>query len=82
MILYLGVCILVFLAHNSSDLGEGELVPELLIPTQGLGFVQEDHSLGIVLLITSQNSQTEQTFSYCFLVSELLNRESYNGGEH
>lgn len=74
---YLGVCVLVSLAHYSSDLGEGELVPELLIPTKGLGFIQEVQSQGIVLLFTSQNGQTEQTSSHCFLVSELLNRHTF-----
>lgn len=56
---YLCLCILVSLSYYSSDLGEGEMIPELIIPTQGLGFFQQDQSLGMVVLFTSQSGQTE-----------------------
>ena len=84
VVLYLDVCVWVSLAYYSSDRGEGELVPELLHPPQGPGCVQQDQSLGVVLLFTRQNSQTEQTPSHCFLVSKLLItfRKSCKGGEN
>lgn len=38
----------------------GELVPEVFVPTGGLGFVQQNPELGMVLLFTSQTGQIEQ----------------------
>lgn len=52
VILYL--CLQIFISL-------GELVPEVLVPTGGLGFVQQNPELGMVLLFTSQTGQIEQT---------------------
>lgn len=75
MVLYLCACSSFCLAQDSRDLGVRELVPELVIPAQDLGFVQEDQSLGIVQLFTGQNGQTKQTSCHCFLVPEFLGRQ-------
>lgn len=78
VIRYLCLKIVVSLAYHSCDFGKGKLVPEVLIPTQGLGFVQQSQSLGIVLLFTSQTGQIDQTSWYNTLVSKHLNRNSLN----